>query len=101
MRKWLLPALLLCIVLIGAQFGAAQDTPQDNPGETVALESATVNVEDDSTPAAVPDPSREGAAADPLPILSPTTQRQPSEWRINGSQWKSIGQDLLHDQKSI
>lgn len=101
MRKWLSPALLLCTMLIGAQFGAAQDTPQDNSGKTVAPELATVNVEDDSTPAVVPDPSAEGTAADPLPILSPTTPRQPSEWRIIGSQWKSIGPDLLRDQKSI
>src|SRR5207245_7361704 len=101
MRKWLSPALLLCAVLIGAQFGGAQDSPQDNPGKTVAPESATLNSDDDSTPAVVPDPSAEGAAPDPLPFLSPTTPRQPSEWRIMGSQWKSIGPDLLHDQKSI
>jgi membrane-associated phospholipid phosphatase len=47
-----------------------------------------------------------GTPSDPLPVFSPTTlspavPRQPSEWRIIGSQWTSIWPDLLHDQKSI
>ena len=101
MPKWISPALLLFAGLIAVQFCAAQENSQEDPQPTVAPESATQNTPSDSTVAVAPDPAVEGALADPLPVQSPAPPAAPSEWRIIGSQWKSLGPDLLHDQKSI
>jgi len=103
MLKWLSPALLLCGALIGAQVCAAQDTLQDNPSLSVAPEPEPPmqSTGPDYASTVVPDVSEEGAPADPPPIQSFAAPREPSEWRIIGSQWKSVPSDLLHDQKTI
>ncbi len=101
MPKWLPPALLLCAVLMAVQFCAAQDDAQENTAPTVATESVPQSAAADSALAVVPDPPAEATPPDPLPIQSFTTPRGPSEWHILGSQWKDLGPDLLHDQKSI
>ena len=102
MRKWFSPAVLLCAVLIGGRYCAAQDAPQDTALPSVAPQALQSFGEETAT-TAVPDLAEEGAAADPLAIQSfvAPPPRSPSEWSILGSQWKSIGPDLLHDQKSI
>ena len=101
MPKWFSAFFLLCAALIAVQFCAAQDTPQDNPPPTVAPESPTQSAPANSTLTAVPDPPAEDTSTDPVPIESSPSPGAPSEWRIMGSQWKSLGSDLLHDQKSI
>ncbi len=103
MPKWLLSALLLCAMLIGAQLCTAQDqdTPQDNASPSVAPEPPMLSTGPDSATTLVPDVTEEAAPADPPRIQSFAAPRAPSEWRVLGSQWKSLGPDLLHDQKSI
>ena len=101
MAKWLSPALLLCAALMAVQFCAAQENPQDEPRATVAPESATQSTAADSTLAVAPDPRAEGTPPDSVPVESPAPLAAPSEWHILGSQWKSLGPDLLHDQKSM
>src|SRR5260370_27778235 len=103
MPKWLLSALLLCAMLIGAQLCTAQDqdTPQDNASPSVAPEPPMLSTGPDSATTLVPDVTEEAAPADPPRIQSFAAPRAPSEWRVLGSQWKSMGPDLLHDQKSI
>jgi hypothetical protein len=101
MPKWFSPALLLCAALIAVQFGAAQDNPQDETRATMAPESPTQETPADSSPAVAPESPAEGTPADPLPIQPLAIPRAPSEWHVLGSQWKSLGPDLLHDQKSI
>ena len=108
MSRWLLPALLLCAVLIGARVCAAQDAPLDQALPTLApeapVQSATTDstsvVSLDPTPTVAADPA-EGAPPDPLPVQAPAVPPAPSEWQILGSQWKSLGPDLLHQQKEI
>ena len=97
MAKWFSPALLLYAALIAAPFCAAQDDPLP----TVVPESPTQVTAADATPAVAPEPPAEGTAPDPVSIQSFASPRAPSEWRILGSQWKSLAPDLLHDQKSI
>ena len=101
MAKWLSPALLLCAALTAVQFCAAQENPQDEPQPTVAPESATQSTAADSTVAVAPDPPAEGTPPESVPVESPAPLAAPSEWHILGSQWKSLGPDLLHDQKSM
>ncbi len=101
MSKWLSLALLLCAALIAVQFCGAQDAPQENSEPTPSPEASTQSAPADSALAVTSDPAVEGATPDPLPIQSFTTPRAPSEWHSLGSQWKSLGPDLLHDQKSI
>ena len=101
MPKWLSPALLLCAALIAVQFGAAQDNPQDETRANMAAESPTQETLADSSQALAPESPAEGTPADPLPIQSFASPRAPSEWHVLGSQWRSLGPDLLHDQKSI
>jgi PAP2 superfamily len=103
MPKWLAPALVLCAVLMAAQFSAAQDNPQDDSRPTVAPESPTQSTPGDSTLTVAPDLTAEGAPPNPFSfqLLPARPAPKPSEWRILGSQWKSLGPDLLHDQKSI
>jgi membrane-associated phospholipid phosphatase len=97
MPKWFSPALLLYAALIAAPFCAAQDDPLP----TVVPESPAEATEADATPAVAPEPPAESTPSDPIPIRWFASPRAPSEWRIIGSQWKSLGPDLLHDQKSI
>jgi len=101
MEKWLSPALLLCAALMAVQFCAAQENPQGEPQPTVAPESATQSTAADSTVTVAPDPPAEGTPPDSVPVESPAPLAAPSEWHILGSQWKSLGPDLLHDQKSM
>lgn len=101
MAKWFSPALLLCAALMAVQFCAAQENPQDEPRATVAPESATQSTAADSTLAVAPDPPAESTPPDSVPVESPAALAAPSEWHILGSQWKSLGPDLLHDQKSM
>src|SRR5579872_6925301 len=101
MPKWFSSALLLIAALIAVQFCGAQDNPPDNAQPTVASESPTQSTAADSTPAAAPESPAEEASPDPVPVESSSSARAPSEWRVIGSQWKSLGPDLLHDQKSI
>lgn len=109
MRRWFSPLLLLCAALIGAQVCAAQDAPQEMPPASEAPQSSmqsggvpTAGADFSTTDSSVaPDVEEQGAQADPLPIQSFARPRQPSEWRIIGSQWRSVPPDLLHDQKQI
>jgi len=101
MAKWLSPALLLCAALMAVQFCAAQENTQGEPQPTVAPESATQSTAADSTLAVAPDPPAESTPPDSVPVESPAPLAAPSEWHILGSQWKSLGPDLLHDQKSM
>jgi len=105
MPRWFAPVLLLCAALIAVQYCGAQDNVQDNAQDnaqpTVAPESPTQSAASDSTPAAAQESAAEETSPDPVPVESSSSERAPSEWRVIGSQWKSIGPDLLRDQKSI
>src|ERR1700722_2850750 len=101
MPKWFSSAFLLCAALIAVQFCGAQDNPQDNAQPAVASESPTQSTSPDSTPAAAPESPAESSSTDPVPIELSPSPHATSEWHTIGSQWKSLGPDLLHDQKSI
>jgi membrane-associated phospholipid phosphatase len=113
MAKWLFPAVFVCATLVAAQLCAAQETPQGDSQATVVPEAAAQASGANSTVAEAPDPAGDDLTPHPLssfspappsePFLSlaPASPRQPSEWRIIGSQWRSVPSDLLHDQKSI
>ncbi len=101
MAKWLSPALLLCAALIIVPFCAGQNAASENTTPTLAPESPMQPTAVDSIPIQDPEPPAESTPADPDLIQPPAFRRAPSEWRIIGSQWKSLGPDLLHDQKSI
>src|SRR5689334_13143433 len=101
MPKWLSPALLLCAALMAVQFCAAQENSQDDRKPTLAPESTAQGTPGDSTLTIAPQPPAEATPPDPAPVESPVPLAAPSEWRILGSQWKSLGPDLLHDQKSM
>jgi len=101
MAKWLSPAFLLCAVLVAMQVCAAQDAPSGNRPPAVASELPTQPTAVDSIPIGAPEPPAEDTPADPNLTQPPAFRRAPSEWRIIGSQWKSLGPDLLRDQKSI
>jgi len=99
MPKWFSFALLLCAVLIAVPFSVAQDSPAPN----AAPESSAQGTAADPALALARDPRAEGAPPDPIlvqpSVLVPVPA--PSEWRILGSQWKSLTPDLLHEQKSL
>src|SRR5437879_7019270 len=99
MPKWFSFALLLCAAFVAAQFSAAQD----NPSPSAAPESSAQGTQADSALALAPDPPAEGAPPDPIPVQAsvPVPVPAPSEWRILGSQWKSLAPDLLHEQKRM
>jgi hypothetical protein len=82
MPKWLSPVVLLFASLAAVQICAAQDN---------------------SASTAVFDPTTESTSAEPAPdpVQASTFAREPSEWRILGSQWKRSAPDILHDQKQI
>jgi membrane-associated phospholipid phosphatase len=101
MPKWFSSGLLLCAALIAVQACGAQDNPQENAQPTVAAESPTQTAASDATPPVGSELPAESTSADPVPVESTSSPRAPSEWSIIGSQWKSLGPDLLHDQKSI
>lgn len=113
MAKWLVPAALVCAKLIAVQFCAAQETSPEASQATVASEAAVQESGANSTVAVAPDPAGDdltpnppfrsfsAPAREPFLSMAPASPRQPSEFRIIGSQWKSVPSDLLHDQKSI
>jgi membrane-associated phospholipid phosphatase len=100
MPKWFSFALLLCAAFVAVQSSAAQD----NPSPSAAPESSAQGTAADSALALAPDPPdppAEGASPDPIPVQPPAPVPAPSEWRILGSQWKSLAPDLLHEQKRM
>src|SRR5260370_38152404 len=98
MPKWLLSALLLCAMLIGAQLCTAQDqdTPQDNASPSVAPEPPMLSTGPDSATTLVPDVTDEAAPGEPPRIQSFAALRAPSDRRFLVGRWKSLGHGLHH-----
>jgi len=104
MPKWLSPTLLLCALLMAAQFCAAQDVPSENPPLAVAPEPPTQPTAVDAILIQVPEPPAEGTPADPpdpVTVESSRPSSAPSEWHTLGTQWEGLVPNLLRDQKTI
>jgi len=97
MPKWFSFALLLYAVLIAVPFSVAQDNPAPNAVPESSAQASAV----DPALALARDPRVEGAPPDPILVQPSAPVPAPSEWRILGSQWKSLTPDLLHQQERL